>query len=77
MTDDLAVRDAAKRLGIQPVGSLGVIIRAAHVHSIERGEAETLMRRLQATSSLFVTDTIIEMAIQSLRLDHSRGDDSM
>ena len=53
LTDDLAVRDAAEQLGVQPVGSLGVLIRAFHVNLIERNVAETLMRRLQTTSSLF------------------------
>lgn len=76
LTDDLAVRDAAKQLGVQPVGSLGVIIRAFHMHNIEHGEAETLLRRLQMTSSLFVTDTIVEMAIERLRSDDSRDYDS-
>lgn len=76
LTDDLAVRDAAKQLGVQPVGSLGVIIRAFRMHNIERGEAETLMRRLQTTSSLFVTGTIVDMAIERLRLDNNLDADS-
>lgn len=29
LTDDLAVRDAAKRLGVQPVGSLGIVVKGA------------------------------------------------
>lgn len=77
LTDDLAVRDAAKQLGVQPVGSLGVIIRAFHMHNIERVEAETLLRRLQMTSSLFVTDAIVELAIERLCLGNSLSDDSI
>ena len=30
LTDDLSVREAAKRLSMTPVGSLGIIVRAHH-----------------------------------------------
>jgi len=30
LTDDLAVRDAAKQLNIAPIGSLGVVVKAYH-----------------------------------------------
>jgi predicted nucleic acid-binding protein len=68
LTDDLAARDAAKALSITPVGSLGVIVRAYHVGRISMVEGEALLRRLQEATSLFVTPTIVDLAIEQLRL---------
>ncbi len=66
LTDDLAARDAAKRLAITPVGSLGIIVRAYRVGRLELSEAEDAIRLLQTTSSLFVTATIIEIALEQI-----------
>ncbi|MCB0058401.1 MAG: hypothetical protein KDE45_15295 [Caldilineaceae bacterium] len=68
LTDDLAVREAAQRLQIQPVGSLGIVARACQSGILSLNEAEFLMRALQHTSSLFVTPAIIELAVKQLRL---------
>jgi predicted nucleic acid-binding protein len=67
LTDDLAARDAAKRLGITPVGSLGIIVRAYRIGRLTLEEAERAIRNLQRTSSLFVTSAIIELALEQLR----------
>jgi predicted nucleic acid-binding protein len=39
LTDDLAARDAAKVLGLTPVGSLGIIARACQMGRITTDEA--------------------------------------
>jgi predicted nucleic acid-binding protein len=67
LTDDLAARNAAKRLGIMPVGSLGIIVRAYRVGRLNMDEAERAIRNLQTTSSLFVTSAIIGLALEQLR----------
>jgi predicted nucleic acid-binding protein len=67
LTDDLAVRDAAKRLQFTPVGSLGVIVRAYHRGELSFAEAEHHLTELHEVSSLFVTRTIIDLAIENLR----------
>ncbi len=66
LTDDLAVRRAAKRLGIRPVGSLGVIVRGYRLGKLSLLEARTYLRALQHASSLFVTPEIVEIAIRQL-----------
>lgn len=66
LTDDLAARDAAKRLQIRPVGSLGVIVLASHRGLVTRVEAASALERLYSVSSLFVTRTIVELAIKGL-----------
>lgn len=67
LTDDLAVRRAAKALDLTPVGSLGIIIRAHKMGRIATDLAEQHLRALYAVSSLFVTATIVDLAIERLR----------
>lgn len=67
LTDDLAVREAAFRLGLTPVGSLGVIARAFLVGRLEREEAEARLEDLYSVSSLFVTRAIVDLAVERLR----------
>lgn len=67
LTDDLSVREAARRLNLTPVGSLGVIVRAYRNQWLSLTEAEDHLNRLQATSSLFVTPEIVKLAIEQLR----------
>lgn len=71
LTDDLAARDAAKRLGLKLVGSLGVIVRAFRQGFISLDEAERFLGELYSVSSPLVARDIVEIAIQQLRT--SRG----
>jgi predicted nucleic acid-binding protein len=67
LTDDLAVRRAAKVLGLTPVGSLGVIAKAHQMGRIAIDAAERHLRELYTVSSLFVTQAIVDLAIEQLR----------
>ncbi len=67
LTDDLAVRYAAKRLNVTPVGSLGVIVKAYQLGYISRAEAERHITDLYDVSSLYVTRAIVELAVKQLR----------
>lgn len=67
LTDDLAVREAAKRLERTPVGSLGIIVKAFREQLISYTDAESFLQRLYDTSSLFVTRAIVELALERLR----------
>lgn len=67
LTDDLAVREAAKRLRVTPVGSLGVVARAFRLGRISLTDAERYIVALYEVSSLFVTRTVAELAIEQLR----------
>jgi predicted nucleic acid-binding protein len=68
LTDDLAVREAAKRLKLIPVGSLGIVAKAYHLGRIPQVEAERHIINLYDVSSLFVTRSIVEMAIEQINL---------
>ncbi len=67
LTDDLAARAAAQRQGIRPVGSLGIVVRACHNGRIPLATAEEYIHQLYHVSSLFVTQTIADLAIEQLR----------
>ncbi|MFH1124013.1 MAG: hypothetical protein V1758_10190 [Pseudomonadota bacterium] len=67
LTDDLAVRDAARRLNLVPVGSLGIVVMAYKQKDISLPEAERHIANLYEVSSLFVTRDIADMAIEQLR----------
>ncbi len=67
LTDDLAVRDAAKRLKVLPVGSLGIVVRAYRRGSISMEKGRELIWKLYKSSSLFVTSAIVEMAIEQMK----------
>jgi len=67
LTDDMAVRDAARRLHIVPVGSLGIVVSAFKRKEITLQEAERYIGDLYDVSSLFVTRVIAELAIEQLR----------
>lgn len=67
LTDDLAVREAAQQLRLTPVGSLGVVIKAYHIGRLALTDAERYIEALYETSSLFVTKTIINLALEQLR----------
>lgn len=55
LTDDMAVRDAARRLHIVPVGSLGIVVSAFKREELTLQEAEDYIADLYDISSLFVT----------------------
>ena len=67
LTDDLAVRDTAKKLDITPVGSIGVIIKSFKENIISLSQAEKYIINLYEISSLYVTKTIVELVIEELR----------
>jgi predicted nucleic acid-binding protein len=66
LTDDLAVRETAKRLSLVPVGSLGIVAKAYRLGLISKTEAERHITDLYDVSSLFVTRSIVEMAIEQI-----------
>lgn len=66
LTDDLAARDAAKDLGVDVHGSVGVLVLAFSRGKLSKSEAVDLMRALQTETSLFITDAVVERGIALL-----------
>lgn len=67
LTDDLSVREASWRLGLRPVGSLGVIVRAHSAGRLSLDDAEQCMVALYEVSSLFATKAVVDLAMDQLR----------
>ncbi len=67
LTDDLAARRAAKKIGFTPVGTLGIIVRAYRHQRIPLQKAEQCLLNLSKFSTLFVTKTLIDIAIEDLQ----------
>jgi predicted nucleic acid-binding protein len=66
LSDDLAAREAAKRLRLTPVGSLGIVVKAYQAGRISLSDAERHIADLHDVSTLFVTRAIVELAIEQL-----------
>lgn len=67
LTDDLSARDAATRLGLTPVGSLGVVVRACGLGEIALDDAERYVIDLHRVSTLFVTSALVDFVLNELR----------
>jgi len=67
LTDDMAVRDAAKHMDLIPVGSLGIVVKGYTIRIISLEEAVQYINDLYNVSSLFVTHAIVDLAIEQLR----------
>lgn len=66
LTDDLAVRKAAGRLGLTAVGALGVIGRSYHLGHISCHKAQTAVTALCRSSGLCGALAIPELAVAYL-----------
>lgn len=66
LTDDLAARDAAKKLEIDVHGSIGVIALFYKRGIISTNEAKILINELYEKSSLFISKAIVDIAIKEL-----------
>ncbi|MCS7065085.1 MAG: DUF3368 domain-containing protein [Fimbriimonadales bacterium] len=66
LTDDTAARVLAQSLGIEVHGSLGVILAAAVFNLLTLSEARVAIQRLAQESSLWISDRVIQTAMQAL-----------
>lgn len=55
LTDDLDLRDAYRRFGITPVGTIGVLFRSWATRQLDRAELERTIRSLFAESSIHLS----------------------
>lgn len=67
LTDDLAARTAAERLGIDVHGTVGLIAYGVRRRWLSSEVAQQALERLYHQSSLFITYAIIERAIHLLK----------
>ena len=65
LTDDLAARIIAKRMGLEPHGTLGMLVRAFRIGLLSKSETITLLHRLPSTT-LFITTDLIQWAVKEV-----------
>lgn len=66
LTDDLAARNAATERGVEVHGSIGILVLAYSRGELSKSAAIDHMRALQAETSLFITDAVVEQGIALL-----------
>lgn len=74
LTDDLDAREAGKKLGFSVHGSAGVIARAYRKNLIDLADAKKALEDLYNVSKLFITNAIVEKAIEQLE-DYKKGEE--
>ena len=58
-TDDLELRDAAKLIGLTPVGTIGILIRAYRERHLSIKKFDEALDNLLSKSSLYITKKLI------------------
>jgi len=66
LTDDAAARLAAKTLGFQVHGSIGILLRAIRRGQRTRSEVLTLLRELPRRSTLHIRPSLLQEIIEEL-----------
>ncbi|MBU0502175.1 MAG: hypothetical protein ABIH69_05770 [bacterium] len=67
LTDDLDAREASLEVGLEPHGSVGIIVLAYRRKHINLESAEKAMYDLYEVSNLFITKSIIDIGISELK----------
>jgi predicted nucleic acid-binding protein len=67
LTDDTAARMAAKALGIPANGTLGVILRALRLGSLNKNQTINLLEAIPASSSLHIKRALLAEIINDVR----------
>ncbi|MCD4740016.1 hypothetical protein K8R43_02350 [archaeon] len=67
LTDDLAARITAEANGLEPHGSIGILLRAYREKIFNKKQTIQALGELEHNSTLFITSTLIQQAIQAVR----------
>ena len=67
LTDDLDARIVAKKFGLKAHGSVGILLKAFKEKIFSKSKAIELAGKLKTNSSLFITNELIEYAIQEIK----------
>lgn len=67
LTDDLDARDVAKRMGLEPSGTVGVLLRAYRRRILARKRTVDALRKLHSDSTLYITSDLVDLAVKAVR----------
>jgi|SRR3989338_2016047 len=66
LTDDLDARGAAKQLDLEPVGTIGIVLRCFREDILNKVEAIKIVKDIYDNSSLFITSDLISYVIKEI-----------
>jgi hypothetical protein len=72
LTDDLEARKTAQSQGIEPHGSIGILVRAYREKKLTKKQTIKSLEELGEKSTLFITTKLIKQAINSVN-DYSKN----
>jgi predicted nucleic acid-binding protein len=75
LTDDLDARRQANELGLEVHGSLGVVLVACADGRLTADEAKTKIRALERDSTLYLSNPLVERAIDRVDREEDDGGD--
>jgi len=67
LTDDLEARSTAKKLEIEPHGTVGIVVKSYSIGKITQKEAVKIIEDLNKKSSLFITSDLVKWAKKQIR----------
>lgn len=67
LTDDAAVRIAAKAMGIRAYGTIGILVRAIRRKQKTPGEVISLLEQVSKKSTLFIRESLVREIIDKIQ----------
>lgn len=67
LTDDLDARDVAKRTGLEPRDTVGVLLRVCRRRMLAREKTIDALRKLHSDSTLYITSDLVNLAVGAVR----------
>ena len=67
LTDDLEARFVAKRLGLKPHGTIGLVLRSYKTGFIKKEKAIKIIEDIHKKSSLFLTSDLVNYIIKKIK----------
>jgi len=66
LTDDLDARTTALSLGLEPHGTVGIILKAYRSKVFSKSEALSFLMRLKSSSTLYITSGLIKYIVAQI-----------
>ncbi|MDO8625633.1 MAG: hypothetical protein Q7R47_06120 [Candidatus Diapherotrites archaeon] len=66
LTDDLDARTTAAKLGLEPHGTIGILLKAYRHNIFSKQQTIQFIQRLKTDSTLFITSDLIKYILQEI-----------
>ena len=67
LTDDLDARTASKQLGLEPHGTIGILLKAYKNTVFTKTQAIELVKKIKTNSTLYITSDLIEFVVEEIK----------